>query len=340
MNDLAMAGPSLNDSELEKLNREIDLKANKRIEPLLVLMFFFGIFIAFFYDTWLVAFGVGSLCLLAYVLTKKLLPESNLYQYVFSAVSAIYAAQYIYQMHGMAEMHFWVFISSTILIIYQNWKLQLPLILIVVLHHGAFAYLQYIGYKGIYFTQLAYMDLTAFLFHGVLASCVCLVSAYWGHLIHQRTIQDALNYKTLSELKVELQHSADKMNEMNKDLRFFNEDVQNKNEELRASEEELLASQEELQQINENLNNLVMERTRTLLSQNETLTNHAYINAHKVRSPLARILGLVNLINREIELTENGKDLLHHLNLSANELDDILTEVRIELDKAEFKGDE
>lgn len=337
MNGSSAIAHSLNASELESINREIDRKANKVTEPMLALMFLFGLFIAFFYDTWLVALGVGSLCLVAYFLTKKLLPESNLYQYILSSVSAIYAAQYIYQMHGMAEMHFWVFISSAILIIYQNWKLQIPLILIVIVHHGSFAYLQYIGYKEIYFTQLAYMDLTTFLFHGVLASAVCLVAAYWGHLIHQDTIQDALNYKTLAGLKAELQLSADKMNAMNKDLRVVNDEIKNKNEKLKASEEELLTSQEELKRINENLNNLVLERTQILLNQNKALVNHAYTNAHKVRSPLARILGLVSLMHRAVALDKSGQDLLHHLDVSANELDDILREVRIELDNAEFK---
>jgi signal transduction histidine kinase len=332
----------LSDAELKALNQGIYAKADKLTEPLLLVMFLFGIFIAFFYDTWLVAFGVGTLCLVAYFATKKLLPQSNLYQYVLSAISAIYAAQYIYQMHGMAEMHFWVFISSTILIIYQNWKLQVPLIVIVIIHHGTFAYLQYIGYKEIYFTRLAYMDLTTFLFHGVLASCVCLVAAVWGYNIHRRTIKDALNYKTLSKLKAELQLSADRMNELNQSLMQVNEEVQSKNEELRVSEEELLASREELQQINENLNNLVTERTQILLHQNKTLMNHAFISAHKVRSPLARILGLVNLLNYELGVNGNEKakekDLLHYLNLSASELDDILREVRADLDKAEFKG--
>jgi signal transduction histidine kinase len=329
----------LSDAEVKAINKGIYAKADKLTEPLLLVMFLFGVFLAFFYDTWIVAFGVGSLCLVAYFTTKKLMPESNLYQYVHSAISAIYAAQYIYQMHGMAEMHFWVFISSTILIIYQNWKLQVPLIVIVIIHHGTFAYLQYIGYKEIYFTRLAYMDLTTFLFHGVLASCVCLVAAVWGYNIYTRTIKDALNYKALAELKAELQLSADRMTELNKNLMQVNEEVQHKNEELRVSEEELLASREELQQINENLNNQVIERTQILLNQNKTLVNHAFINAHKVRSPLARILGLVNLINHELDLNDKGRerDLLHHLNLSASELDAILKEVRADLDKAEFK---
>jgi ABC-type multidrug transport system fused ATPase/permease subunit len=328
---------TLDTEDIRNLYADINSKADRIIGPLLILMFFFGVFIAFFYDTWLVAIGVGTLCLLAYFITRKLLPGSDLYQYVLSAVCAIFAAQYIYQMHGMAEMHFWVFISSTALIIYQNWRLQIPLILIVYVHHGAFAYLQYTGYKDVYFTQLEYMDLTTFLFHAVLAAGVCLVSGIWGYNIHRRTVQDALNFKTLSALQKEVEQNARKVEELNKDLMLVNKDVKEKNEELRASEEELLASAEELKQINENLNGLVENRTQALINQNKKLVQHAFINSHKVRSPLARILGLVNLIGYEIKLSGTGKDLLEHLNISANELDDILKEVRINLEEAEFR---
>jgi signal transduction histidine kinase len=336
-NSAAKTAYFLDDHDLSRLYKDIYTKADKLTERVLVLMFLFGLSIAFFYDTWLVAVGVGGLCLFAYFITKKLLPESNLYHYLFSAISAIFAAQYIYQMHGMAEMHFWVFISSTILIIYQNWKLQVPLILLVVIHHGVFAYLQYIGYSEIYFTQLAYMDLKTFFFHGVLASCVCLVSAIWSYTTHKRTLEDALNLKTVLALKIQLQESVEKTNELNKNLMEVNKEVQEKNEELKASEEELLASGEELKQINENLNNLVKYRTQTIIDQNKKFVHHAFINAHKVRSPLARILGLVNLIGHELELNETGKELLDRLNISANELDEILKEVRTNLDGAEFK---
>src|SRR5688572_15485882 len=313
-NSLDHSTLSLSDTELKNLYQSIYAKADKLTEGLLALMFLFGVFIAFFYDTWLVAFGVGGLCLFAYFISKKLLPESNFYQYVHSAVSAILAAQFIYQMHGMAEMHFWVFISSTVLIIYQNWRLQIPLIVLVVIHHGSFAYLQYIGYKEIYFTQLAYMDLTTFLFHGALATAVTLVAGIWSYNIRTRTVHDALNVKALTKLKSDLQES--------------NKAIQNKNEELRASEEELQASSEELKQINENLNNLVKFRTQTILEQNKKIIHHAFINAHKVRGPLARILGLVHLMKQESDETRNGKELLHRLDISANELDEILKEVK------------
>jgi signal transduction histidine kinase len=332
-----MNGQGLSDIDLRELYREIHAKADRIVEPLLGLMFLFGLFIALFYDTWLVAIGVGGLCMFAYYITKKLLPGSNAYQYILSVVSAIFAAQYIYQMHGMAEMHFWVFISSTVLIIYQDWRLQVPLIVLVYFHHGAFAYLQYIGYKEVYFTRLEYMDLTTFIFHAVLATGVCLVSALWSYNIRTRTLRDALNFKALNELQEELQQNSERMDELNKYLMNVNREIQAKNEELQASHEELLASEEEYRQINENLNQLVEDRTQALLHQNKKLLHYAFINAHKVRSPLARILGLVNLIHYEIDLTANGKELARHLHLSASELDDMLREVRVNLEDAEYK---
>lgn len=327
-----MTSYTINREELKNIYQDIYIKADKIIAYVLILMFVFGLGLAFFYDTWLIAVGVGGLCVSAYFLTKKLLPNRTAYQYVLSAISAIFAAQYIYQMHGMAEMHFWVFISSTILIIYQNWRLQIPLIALVCIHHATFAYLQYSGFKEIYFTQLEYMDLTTFLFHAVLAAAVTSVSALWSYHLRHRTVQDAINYKTLAIMQSELRENAAKLDELNKHLMIVNREVQTKNEELEAYGEELLASEEELKQINENLNALVENRTEALRKQNEKLLQHAFINAHKVRSPLARILGLVNLIKHEIQPAGNDKELIDRLHSSTNELNDVLKEVRVNLE--------
>jgi signal transduction histidine kinase len=316
---------TLSDTELRQIRAGIFLGADKVNAWLLCAMFVFGMGIAFFYDTWLVALGVGGLCLTAYYTAKILLPGSDFYQYVLSAISAIFAAQFIYQMHGMAEMHFWVFISSTILIIYQNWKLQIPLIVVVAVHHGTFAYLQSSGYSGIYFTQLGNMDLLTFIIHAMLAACVCAVSAYWSYVIHQRTLRDAASLKMQLQLKTDLQER--------------NEELTASEEELRASQEELLASQEELTQINDQLNELVKERTLTIIDQNKKFMHHAFINAHKVRSPLARIQGLVNLLGYQNHaLPEDARELQRLLQASSDELSDILNEVRTNLDAAEYKG--
>ncbi len=177
----------------KRVMEDISAKADVFMRRALILYFLWGIFLSFFYDTYLVAFGVGGLSLVAFFGTKFLLPKSDLYRYVLGVVYAVFAAQFIYQMHGLFEMHFFVFVGSTLLIAYQNWKLQLPLIIVVVVHHAAFAYLQYTGMKEIYFTQLAYMDLQTFMFHGGLAAVIVAICGYWAYDLEQKTISEAMN---------------------------------------------------------------------------------------------------------------------------------------------------
>lgn len=96
-------------------------------------------------------------------------------------------------MHGLFEMHFIAFIASAILITYQNWKLQIPLMLVVGVHHGLFGYLQYIGYDQIYFTQLDYMSFQTFAIHMILAGAIFTICGLWAY-----------QFKKYSEVHIEL----------------------------------------------------------------------------------------------------------------------------------------
>ncbi len=173
--------------------------------------FLFGIFLATYYDTWLIGIGVGSLSLIAYYSAKFALPNSNVYQYVLSAVAGVFMAQFIYQMHGMFEMHFFAFIGSVLLISYHNWLLQIPLTLVVVVHHATFGYLQYLGADGVYFTQLDYMPLETFIYHVVLAAIIFGLCGLWSFMFNRYNRQLVTDISTRAELTEQLE-------EKNKDV--------------------------------------------------------------------------------------------------------------------------
>jgi signal transduction histidine kinase len=199
-------------------------KSDRLMNYFLICFFISGLLLALFYDTWFVAIGVGGLSLLAYYSTRLLLPRSNGYQYMVSAVFGIFMAQFIYQMHGLFEMHFIAFIGSAILVTYQNWKLQIPLAAVVIVHHAAFGYMQYIGYDKIYFTQLDYMTLQTFIIHGTLATVIFFICGLW-----------AFQLKKLNEQQVEQNFEMG---------RFQEEQLQQKallksNDELKKSNKEL-----------------------------------------------------------------------------------------------------
>ena len=171
------------------LNTETFRLSNKKrsdtfINYFLICLFAAGLIFAIFYDTWSIALGVGALSLTAYYSAKIALPKSDLYQYVLSVVLAIFMAQYIYQMHGMFEMHFFAFIGSAILITYQNWKLQIPLMIVVVIHHTTLAYLQHLGIDKVYFSQIDF-DLQTLIIHVTLAAVIFFVCGLWAYQLNK-----------------------------------------------------------------------------------------------------------------------------------------------------------
>jgi PAS domain S-box-containing protein len=174
-----------NETEQQKHTRAFRLQVKKRSDKLinyfLVCYFIVGLVFASFYDTWTIAIGIGGLCLVAYYSVKAALPDSDFYQYVLSTILGIFMAQYIYQMHGLFEMHFFAFIGSAILITYQNWKLQIPMLSVVAIHHLAFGYLQNSGVENVYFTQLDSFELQTFLIHFILAAVIFFVCGLWSH---------------------------------------------------------------------------------------------------------------------------------------------------------------
>ena len=116
-----------------------------------------------------------------------MLKGSYAHHYIGSLVLGIFMAQFIYQMHGLFEMHFTAFVAVIVLMAYQNYKVFIPATLFIVIHHGIFAYIQYLGfvndnetYQAIYFTQLDYMDLQTFIFHAGLVAIAVLIAASYS----------------------------------------------------------------------------------------------------------------------------------------------------------------
>jgi signal transduction histidine kinase len=205
----------------------IKRKSDRLMNYFLGSFFIGGLLLAIFYDTWLVAIGVGSLSLIAYYSTKLLLPQSNTYQYMVSLVFGLFMAQFIYQMHGLFEMHFIAFVGSAILITYQNWKLQIPLAALVIVHHASFGYLQYIGYDKIYFTQLDYMTLQTFIIHGILATVIFFICGLWAYqmkMLNERQIQQTYDMGRFQEEQLQrkaLLQSNEDLKKSNKELDSF-----------------------------------------------------------------------------------------------------------------------
>jgi len=192
-------------------------EAKKRSDVLmnyfLLGYFAMGLVFATFYGTWVIAIGVGGLSVIAYYSAKLALPGSDLYQYVLSVVLGIFMAQFIYQMHGLFEVHFFAFIASAVLITFQKWKLQIPLAVTVFIHHAAFSYLQDTGFTKIYFTQLDYFEVQTFIIHILLTCAIFFICGLWAYQLkkyNQIHITQTLKVAELEREALKLQAQKQK----------------------------------------------------------------------------------------------------------------------------------
>jgi ligand-binding sensor domain-containing protein/signal transduction histidine kinase len=113
-----------------------------------------------------------------------------------------------------------------------------------------------------------------------------------------------------------------------------NEELSLRNEEL-AAQRDLLADQN--QQINEahkiieahnqTLDQEVKERTKELVDYNQQLEQFAFIAAHNLRAPVARILGLGQILELSKNNPDDEKLIVEKLILTTEELDQVVKDV-------------
>jgi signal transduction histidine kinase len=104
---------------------------------------------------------------------------------------------------------------------------------------------------------------------------------------------------------------------------------------LQASNKEIKLQAEEIKATNENLEILVRIRTLDLEKKNQALEEYAWINAHKLRSPVASILGLMSLLKRE-EVRPESRIIMNHLQSSTEQLDEVVSSITSAIERADY----
>jgi len=93
-----------------------------------------------------------------------------------------------------------------------------------------------------------------------------------------------------------------------------------------------------IEKLNRELESKVELRTKMLKEQNAKLMEYAFVNAHVLRAPVSRILGLVNLlIKSENPRATEDKEVIQHLNESSKELDSVVRNLSVTLQESRDK---
>jgi len=116
---------------------------------------------------------------------------------------------------------------------------------------------------------------------------------------------------------------------MHQHLINSNIELHQKAEKIAAQNEELLDTHDNLRELNMNLEKIVNERTARIQTQNEILIKYSYTNAHHLRGPVARLLGLASIYRLE---TQTDPDFfISKMVDQAHEIDSVVKQINVEL---------
>ncbi|HEY3406169.1 MAG TPA: hypothetical protein VGK59_22435, partial [Ohtaekwangia sp.] len=113
-------------------------------------------------------------------------------------------------------------------------------------------------------------------------------------------------------------------------LRETNIKLNEKAKEIETQHEELLMAHDNLNTLNTDLEKIVNERTARILMQNEILIKYSYTNAHHLRGPVARLLGLASVY--KLEPQTDPDFFISKMIDQANEIDSVVKQINIDLE--------
>jgi signal transduction histidine kinase len=115
--------------------------------------------------------------------------------------------------------------------------------------------------------------------------------------------------------------------EQTKELIQSQEELATQNEELIQSQEEIAAQRDLVSKHNESLEEEVTKRTQELVEYNQQLEQFAFISAHNLRAPVARILGLGHLLTLAQNSPEEKEQIYPKLVHTTRELDEVVRDL-------------
>ena len=82
---------------------------------------------------------------------------------------------------------------------------------------------------------------------------------------------------------------------------------------------------DKLEQMNQSLESEIERRTKKVVEQSEKIKAAAYHNSHRTRAPVARLLGLVDILNTEIP--SEREEIAEYIRQSAREIDEVIIDM-------------
>ena len=292
----------------EQLN-EAMLPVYRKAEKIMQAMIFFHVILSFclvfYFDTWLVTFGVTIPAVIAYLLVAKLYPDTRFARSNAGIVIQTFMMLHIYQMHGLAEMHFFFFTSTAIMIIYMDWLSIVPMAIYVSAQHLIFILLHNYGWQ-MYFFEDPYIGLTKAIFHYAVAVFQVIISCFWAYTFRQRVLDNFYQNLALTKYSEEQLEGKDKI------LRSMIDDLSQVTVSVRDSYTDIVKSTQEV--------SASLQYIAEGASRQTTLADNTVIESQELGNKINSLLDTANvLIEKSKEMKkENSLGLKQIQNLKSN----------------------
>lgn len=176
---------------LDLYHNQVHKQADSLARNFMLGFFVLGVGLAFFHDRYVLAFIMGGTSLLAYFVVQTLSPGSMLQRLVTSFLFWNFGLQFLLEMKGLYEMHFVFFISLTVLLFYEDWKVILPAtVYAIATLIFLFAWQEHEFVKD-YFEETKHISLTAFIIHLSAIAFYAGLCIHWSVLQHAQTRESA-----------------------------------------------------------------------------------------------------------------------------------------------------
>jgi hypothetical protein len=194
-------------------------------------------------------------------------------------------------------------------------------------------------------TTLAVMLIVGFMFSFLLRGrlmmvmhCIAFIILNTVFLMHQvdpvtAAVTYSILYFILTYSTWVLKSNYDKIY---RNLDLTNQELLEKGKEIEAQNEELMQAQDNLNDLNKDLERKVNERTAKIQNQNQILIQYGFTNAHHLRGPVSRLLGLA--IVYKIEENPDHDFYMNKMVEQAYEIDAVVKEINNVLESNDFEG--
>jgi ligand-binding sensor domain-containing protein/signal transduction histidine kinase len=150
--------------------------------------------------------------------------------------------------------------------------------------------------------------------------------------VEERTIELKKTNEELTQSQIEISAQREELAAQNEELFQSQEETSAQRDLLAQQNQALTEAKKIIEQHNENLEAEVSKRTQELVEYNQQLEQFAFISAHNLRGPVARILGLGRLLEFEIDDVEKRQQIYPQLIHTTQELDAVVKDLNLILE--------